>query len=84
VGQLIGDVAGNHDHRHPGLADGTLHRYPQQPRHLTGGADHLAVVTALGEQPLGVRLLEEARSDLAGGDVCGKREHRSTIAVRIV
>lgn len=33
VGRLIGDVAGNHEHRHPGLADDAVHRYPQQPWH---------------------------------------------------
>ena len=68
----------------PGLADRAVHRYLQQPRHL-GGADHLAVVVAaLDEQPLGVRLLEKAGPDPAGGEVRGKREHRHAFAMRIV
>ena len=47
-----------------------------QPRHLLRHADHLAVVAALGEQPLGVGLLEEPGADLRGGDVRGERQHR--------
>src|SRR5262249_27452428 len=44
----------------------------------------LAVVAALDEQPLRMRLLEERRADLSGRDVRRDREHRHTAPVSVV
>ena len=78
------NVAGHHHHRDSAPAERVLDRDPQHPRHLLGPADQLAVVTALGEQLLGMRLLEEPGPDLAARDVGGKRQHRRAAAVGVI
>lgn len=83
-GRAMHNVAGHHHHRDSAPAERVLDRDPQHPRHLLGPADQLAVVTALGEQLLGMRLLEEPGPDLVARDVGGKRQHRRAAAVRVI
>jgi hypothetical protein len=60
-----------------------LDRDSGQSRHLPCVADEFAEMTALLEQPLGMRLLEEARADLRAGDVRGDGQHRSTCSMSV-
>src|SRR3546814_998252 len=62
------------------MPDGGVH----DTRRLLGGGDQLAVVGALGEEPLRVRLLEVVRPDLHGGDLARDREDRGSRAVRVI
>lgn len=81
---LGGDVPGQRDHADAAAADGVLDGGLQHAGHLPGVGDQLAVVAALGEQPVGMGLLEVAEADLRGGDVGGEREHRGHRAVGVV
>ena len=73
----------DHD-RDTAPAERVLDRDAQQARQLLRLADQLAVVTALREQSLGMRLLEEPRPDLSARNVGSERQHRRTAAMRVV
>ena len=80
----VKDVTRHDEHGDAPAPDGVLDRDPREPRHLGGLAHELAVVAALDEQPLGVRLLEEGGTDLLGRDVRGDGEYRHAAPVRVV
>ena len=80
----LGDIAGQHDHRHAGPGERVPKGRVHDPRRLRGRGDLLAVVRALDEEALGMRLLEVARTDLGARNVAGDREHRRTRAMRVV
>ena len=83
-GRLHGrDVARQHDHGDAPLAHGMLHGRLQHARHLAWVGDEFAIVAALAEQLVGVRLLEVARADLGAGNVGGDRQHRGHAAVGV-
>ena len=77
------DIPGDHDHRHAWPGDRVPQRRVHDVRRLLGRKDELAIVRTLHEQPLGVGLLEVARSDIRGRDVAGDREHGRLRAVRV-
>lgn len=81
---LARGVAGQGQHRHAVQPDRVLDRGAHDPRQLLRAVDHLAVVAAIDEQPLGMGLLEVAAADLGAGDLRGQREHRRAGAVRVV
>ena len=70
-GGLQRDVAGHHHHRHAALADRLADRDLERARHLVGAGDQLAIMAALLEQRLRMRLLEIAAADLGRRDLRG-------------
>ena len=66
------------------LAAAYVWRAVAYPRRLLAVGDHLGVHRALGEEPVGVGLLEVLRADLRARDVRGDREHRDAGAVGVV
>ena len=75
--------ARHHDHRDPAAGQRRAHRDLQDPRHLLGRADQLAVHAALAEQLLRMGLLEVLPADLLGRDVRGDGQHRDPAAVGV-
>src|SRR5262249_7656465 len=61
-----------------------LDRSLQDMAHLVGVLDHLAVVTALGKEVLGVGLLEVAAANLRAGNVSGDGDDGDAVSVAIV
>ena len=83
-GLFVGDVTGQRDDgdaadRH-GVLDGGLH----DARALRRRAHEFGVDAALGEEAVGVGLLEVALTDLGAGNVAGDRQNRRTRAVGVV
>jgi hypothetical protein len=70
-----GNVARDDDQRHAALADRLADRDLEGARHLVGARDELAVMAALVEERLGMRLLEVAAASDA--------EDRNTRAVAV-
>jgi hypothetical protein len=62
-------VAWHDHHRDAPEPEGMLDRAAREPRHLLGLAEELTEVAAFGEEPLRMRLLEEARAELRAGDL---------------
>src|ERR1700683_678304 len=63
------DVARNDEDRDAGEIDGGANGDLERARHLFGHADHLAVVAALFEEVLRMRLLKVVSTDLGAGNV---------------
>src|SRR5664280_783068 len=72
---LPGDVAGQGQDRDAGGAICVVNRAADDARRLGCVRDHLGVHRALGEEPIGVGLLEVLRADLLARDVRGNREN---------
>src|SRR6202035_169301 len=82
-GWLQRDVAGDDDHRNAAIGDSLTDRELQRALHLIGTGHKLAIVTALLEQLLRMRLLEISGADLARWDLRGDGEDRHTGAMTI-
>src|SRR5271154_2344220 len=76
-------VAGNDDHGYAALADRLADRDLEDARHLIGAGDEFAIVAALPEQRLWMRLLKVAGTDLRRRDLRRDSEngHARTVAV---
>jgi hypothetical protein len=78
-----GDIAGHHHDRHAALPDRLADCDFQGARHLIGVRYELAIVAALLEQDLGMRLLEIAAPDLGRGNLRRDGQHRHPRALTI-
>src|SRR5271166_2062317 len=78
------DVSRNCHDRNALFGERGLYRDFQNPRHLSWLGNKFAVVTAIFEQLVGVRLLKIRASDFAAGDVRGNGQHRHAAAMTIV
>ena len=76
-------VARDDHHRHAAPGDGDADRLLEDARHLVGVGDQLDIVRALGEELLGMRLLEVGAADLGARDVGGDRQHRHAAALAV-
>jgi hypothetical protein len=56
----------------------------ERPRYLRGVRNRLAIVTAVGEQPLGMGFLKVSAANLPGGNVSGDGQHGHTAAMAVV
>ena len=76
-------VAGNDDHGYAALADRLADRDLEDARHLIGAGNEFAIVAALPEQRLWMRLLKVAGADLRRRDLRRDSEngHARTVAV---
>jgi hypothetical protein len=81
--RLQGDVARDDHDGHATLADRFVDGDLENPRHLFGAGDQLAIMTAFLEKRLRVCLLEITAADLGRGDVGGDAEHRDPRAMTI-
>src|ERR1019366_8008060 len=80
----VSDVAGQGEDRDAGGTICVVNRAADDARRLGCAGDHLGVHGALGEEPIGVGLLEVRSADLLARDVRGNREYRHPRAVRVV
>ncbi len=83
-GGLVGDVTGQRDDGDTLERDGVLDRRLHDAGALHGRRDELGVDAALGEETVGVGLLEVVLPDLRTRDVARDGEHRRAGAVRVV
>src|SRR5699024_652463 len=83
-GVLLRHVPGQYQYRYTTSARGVLHSDACHARQLPRMADQLAVVRALLEQLLWMRLLEESGADLIRRNVRRDRQHGSAGTLRVV
>ncbi len=81
---LEGDVARDGHNGYTLLAERRLDREFQYARHLTWLGNELAIVAAVAEKLVGMRLLKIIASDFAAGDVRRNGENRHAVAMAIV
>ncbi|CDP83973.1 hypothetical protein BN975_01241 [Mycolicibacterium farcinogenes] len=77
------DLAGDDDDRHAVILDRCPHGHLEDARRHLGGADQLAVDTALAEQILRVGFLEVFGADLGTRNVGSDGQHGHAAALRI-
>src|SRR5262249_47733800 len=78
------DIAWQHEHRYTGPCDRRLNRDLNQSGNLVGMRDRLAEMTAVDEQPFGVRFLKVPAADLAARYVRGNRQNGDAAAIAVV
>jgi hypothetical protein len=79
-----GDIAREDHDGDSSPGDRRAHGNPEHAWHLFRLRDQLAVVAAILEQVLGMRLLEIAASELGTGDLSGDRKDRDAIPMAVV
>jgi hypothetical protein len=75
-GGLKGDISRNHHNRDAAITHGLPDRNLQNPGHLIGSRDQLAIMTALLEQRFRMSFLEIPGAELGRWDLRRNRKHR--------
>src|ERR1700758_154200 len=78
------DIAGNGNDSNTALGDGGLHGNFEHARHLLRLRYQLAVMAALREEMLGIRLLKISAADFPARNLCGDGEDGNAAALTVV
>src|ERR1700726_2392722 len=78
------DIAGNGNDSNTAFGDGSLHRNLEHARHLLRLRHHLAVMAALREEMLGIRLLKISTANFPARNLCSNRDDGNAAALTVV